>query len=89
LKWPFADDLDAGDAERLDVAAQHVEVPLRRRLRDQVHARLDHGLAVALRLQRGLDRGEDLVVGQREPRDVGTVQVGQINFLHRALTAAT
>ena len=40
-----------------------------------MHARLDHRLAAPLRGEPGLDRGEDLVVGQRERRDVGAVEV--------------
>ncbi len=62
-----ADDLDAGERERRDVAAQHVEVAVDTRASgDEMHARLDHRLAVALRAQAGLDGVEDLVVGQRE-----------------------
>ena len=44
----IADDLDAGDAERTDDAAQHVEMTFGGALRDEVHARLEHGLALAL-----------------------------------------
>ena len=41
----------------------------------EMHARLDHRLAAALRDEAGLDRGEDLVVGQRERRDVRPVEI--------------
>ena len=40
-----------------------------------MHARLDHRLAPALRREPRLDRGQDLVVGQRERRDVGPLEV--------------
>jgi len=43
----------------------------------EVHARLDDGPPLALRAQPVLDRGEDLVVRQRERRDVGRVEVGE------------
>ena len=46
-----------------------------------MHARLDHRLAAALRGEAGLDRGEDLVVGQRERRDVGPVEVVEIELV--------
>ena len=52
-----ADDLDAGRVERRDVAAQHVEMAVEGRVRLEMHARLDHRLAVALRDQAGFDRG--------------------------------
>ena len=55
-----ADDLHARQRERCDVTAQHVEMPMNRRAGrvaagHQVHARLDHRAAVALRAQSALD----------------------------------
>ena len=47
-----ADDLDAGRVERRDVAAQHVEMAVEGGVRLEMHARLDHRLAVALRDER-------------------------------------
>ena len=65
-----ADDLHAGAADgRADGAAQHVEMAVRH-AGLEMHARLDHRLAAALRRKRRLDRGEDLVVGQRKRLDV-------------------
>ena len=74
--------LDAGEAERSDVAAQDVEVTAERLVGPQMHAGLDHGLAEPLRPQAALDGAQDLVVGQREPLDVGAVEVGQVELGH-------
>ena len=54
-------------------------MPVHGRVGHQVHARLDHGLAAALRREPCLDRGEDLVVGQRQRLDVERVEIGQID----------
>ena len=52
-----ADDLDAGEIDRrAERAAQHVEMPVHGRIGHEMHARLDHGLAPALRGEPGLDR---------------------------------
>jgi hypothetical protein len=45
-----------------------------------MHARLDDGLAAALRRESGLDRRDDLAVGQRERRDVGRVEVVEVEL---------
>ena len=79
-----ADDLDAGQRERRDVAAEHVEVPAERLVGPQVDARLDHRLAQALRAQAALDRVQDLVVRQPERLDVGPVEIRQVELVcHR------
>ena len=78
----IADDLDAGDAERRDDAAQHVEMAFGGALRHEVHARLEHRLPQPLRAQPAFDRGQDLVVGQRQRGDVGAVEVGEVDGGH-------
>jgi hypothetical protein len=78
------DDLHAGQPERQHDPAQHVEVPVDRRIGLEVHARLEHGPSLALRVQRRLYRIEDLIIRQRQLLDVGTVQVRQIQALHGA-----
>ena len=47
-----------------------------------MHARLDHRLPQPLRAQAALDRGEDLVVGQRERVDVGAVEIDEFDGGH-------
>ncbi|MNN35060.1 hypothetical protein D3C81_1488980 [compost metagenome] len=78
----IADDLDAGQAKRRHVAAQHVEVAIEGGVRHQVHARLDHGLAVALRDQCLLHRVDDFGIGHFQPRNVPAVEVGEMNVSH-------
>ena len=78
----ISDDLDAGDAERRDDAAQHVEMALGRALGHEVHARLEHGLPQPLRAQPAFDRGQDLVVGKREGGDIGAVEVREVDRGH-------
>ena len=58
-----ADDLDAREIERRHIAAQHVEMAVEIRVRLEMDARFDHRLALALRTERGLDRGKDFSVG--------------------------
>ena len=70
-----ADHLHARDPERLDDPAQDVEVALVRGLRHQMDARLDDGLAVALRSQRPFYGRENVVFGQRQARDVHPVEI--------------
>src|SRR4029450_12521312 len=76
-----ADDLDARESERGNVAAQDVEMPVKRAVGDEMRARLDHGFAAPLRRELRLDRREDLVVGQREPRDVDTVKIVKMDLV--------
>ena len=53
-----ADDLDAREVDRCaDRAPQHVEMAVRLGIGDEVHARLDHRGAAALRGEAGFDRG--------------------------------
>jgi len=52
------------------------------RIGAQVDARLDHRLAAPLSVQPALDRAQDQLIGRREPGDIGTVQVGQLDPLH-------
>jgi len=47
--------------------------------RPQVHARLDDGIAIALRAQAALDRAEDLVIVERELGHVMAAQVTNRN----------
>ena len=76
----IADDLDAGKTQRRHIAAKHVEVPAERRVRGEMHARLDHRLAAALRQESPLDRGENLVIGERQRGDVRTVQIIEVEL---------
>src|SRR6185295_12444020 len=48
----------------------------------EMHARLDHGLAAALRREAGLDGGEDLVIGDGEFFDVEAIEVGDVDRRH-------
>ena len=41
-----------------------------------------HGLATALRPQRRLDGGEDLVVGEREALDVHAIEIRDVDRAH-------
>ena len=66
-----ADDLHPGDVERGDVGAQQVEVAVEGGVGDEVLARLEHDLVVALRAQRLLRRVQDQVRPDRERVDVG------------------
>ena len=77
-----ADDLDAGRVERRDVAAQHVEMAAEGRVRLEMHARLDHRLAVALRDEAVLHRRQDLGVGHRQGVDVERVQIVDVDGCH-------
>ena len=47
-----------------------------------MHARADDGLAQALRPQPGLDGGQDLVVRQREARDLRAAEPGDLDRPH-------
>ena len=77
-----ADDLHARQAQRAHDAPQDVEVPVDAAARHEVDARLEHRPALALRAEGGLDRVQDLVVGEREPLDVRAVQVEKLDRLH-------
>ena len=80
-----ADDLDAGEVDRrAEGAAQHVEMPVHGLVGHQMHARLDDGLAASLRRETLLDRGDDLIVRQRQRLDVERVEIGQIERGHGA-----
>ena len=79
-----ADHLHAGEPEGQHDPAEHVEVSVDPGIGLEVHARLEHGPSLALRAQRRLDRVEDLVVGQRQALDVGTVQVRELKRRHPA-----
>ena len=75
-----ADHLDAGEIDRrAERAAQHVEMPVHGGIGHQMHARLDHRLAPALRGKTRLDRVDDLVVGQRQRLDVRRIEIVQID----------
>ena len=78
-----ADDLDAREPERRDVAAQHVEVPAERLVGPQVHARLDHGLAQALGAQAALDR----VRGSRRPSSASASTSGRLRYVRCSSSA--
>ncbi len=79
-----ADDLDAGEPQGMDHAAQHVEMTARRALfRHQVHARLDDRLAFGLGDECAFDGRDDLVVGHGEGFDVAAMQVVDVDVGHR------
>jgi len=75
----IADHLDAGETQRLHHAAQHVEVADRGALRNEMHPRLDHGLAGAPGRASRPRRVQDLVVGQRQRVDIRAVEIGDGN----------
>ncbi len=77
-----ADDLDAGRIERRDVAAQNIEMAMEGRVGLEMDARLDHGLAVALGDEPGLDRADDFGIGHGKRLDVEGVEVVDIDGLH-------
>ncbi len=77
-----ADDLDPGEIEWREVAAQHVEMAVERLVRDEVHARLDDRLALALGAQAALDGVKNLLVGHCQRRNVRTAQIGKMDFGH-------
>jgi hypothetical protein len=77
-----ADHLHPGQAQRRHVAAQHVEMAVEGRVRHQMHARLDDGLAPALGAQPAFDGGDDLLVGKGEFLDIQRVQPGDVEFRH-------
>ena len=74
--------LDARQAERADVAAQHVEVTGVVLLGHQVHARLEGRLVAALRQQALLDGADDLGVGHGQRLHIGVVEVVQEDVGH-------
>ena len=78
-----ADDLHPREVDRAaDGAAQHVEMAVHRRVGDEVHPRLDDRLAAALGGEAGFDRCQDVVVAERQRRDVETVEIGDVDRLH-------
>jgi histidine ammonia-lyase len=77
-----ADDLDARKLERLEVAAQDVEVAPQRRIRLEVDAGLDQCGPGALSPQSVLDGGEYLLVRQREPRHIDLAEEDKLGRLH-------
>ena len=84
-----ADDLDAGQALRREVAAQHVEMALEGGIGLEMDARLDHRLAEALGPEPGFDGVEDLVVVERQPRDVRPVEIGEVDLAHQPASSAS
>ncbi len=81
-----ADHLHAGEPERREVTAQHVEVAAQRRVGLEMHTRLDLGRSGALCLQTALDRAEDLLVRQCEPAHVGLGEDDKLTRLHERST---
>jgi hypothetical protein len=77
-----ADDLDASELQRRDVATQHVEVALEVGIGRQMHARLNDGLAAALGFQPNFHRIEDLLVRHRQCFDVGAVEPSEMDRSH-------
>ena len=75
-------DLHPRELERGEVPAQDVEVATERRVRLEVDARLEARLPGPLGLQPVFDRGQDLVVLERETGDVGGAQEGKLARLH-------
>ncbi len=47
-----------------------------------MHAWLDHRLAEALGLEPAFNGRQDLVVAERQGRDIGSVQICEMNRLH-------
>jgi hypothetical protein len=84
-----ADDLHPGDVERGDVGAQQVEVPVERRVGDEVLARFQHDFLAALRGQRALGGVEDQVRPDREAVNVVAGEVADLESRHvvRRVTA--
>ena len=79
------DDLDTCETERRDIASQHIEVTVEGSIRREMHAGLDHGLAMPLRAKARVDGVEDLVIAKREARDIEGVEVVQFErFGHAA-----
>jgi hypothetical protein len=79
-----ADDLDARELERREIASQDVEVPAHCGIGLEMNARLDSRAAGALRAQPVLDGSQDLVVRERESFDVGAAEEGKLARLHAA-----
>ncbi len=78
-----ADDLHARRVDfAADPAAQNVEMPLHARARLQMHARLDDRFAAPLHGKAGLDRRENLAIGQHGRLDVEAVEVGDVDGEH-------
>ncbi len=67
-------DLDAGEAERRHITAQHVEVAVGRP-GPQMHARLDHRLAAPGRDEARFDGLEDLGIGEAQRLDRRAAQI--------------
>jgi len=73
-----ADHLHPGELERLEIAAQDVEVPVDGRVRPEMHPRLDRRQPGSLCAEPLLDRREDLLVRQRERVHVGGTQEDKV-----------
>src|SRR5277367_5988283 len=82
LKWPFdspAARWTRGTIDRrVDGATQDVAMAVRLPGR-QGDARLDHGVAAALRRQAGLDGRQDLLVAQRQLLDIEAIEKGDVD----------
>ncbi len=60
----FADHLNTRGIGGCNVSAQHVKMTTAAFIRDQVHTRLDNGIALALCTQAGIDRSENFMIRQ-------------------------
>ena len=75
--------LDAGKVDRVaEGAAQDVEMSLDRRVRDEMHARFDDGLAAPLGGEPGFDCSDDFVVQKSKCLDVESVEISEIERRH-------
>ena len=80
-----AHNLHTRHMQRLNIAAQHIEMPLGGILRHEMNAGLDAGLPQSLRAEAFLHGGKDFGVRHVQAGDIGTVEIGEIAFLHDVL----
>ena len=71
----IADNLDASCITWRDVSAQHVKMTIHGLVRQQMHARFDHGFTVALCAQAGFNCSENFIIVERK---LGHVMAAQI-----------
>lgn len=71
--------------QRLNVTAQHIEMPLGGILGNEMHTRFDAGLTKSLCAETFLHGGKDFIVRHVQTGNVGTVEIGEITFLHGIL----
>ena len=75
-------DFHARHVQRLNIAAQHVEMTLGGIFGHKMHPRLDAGLSEPLSAEALLHGRKNFGIGHVQSVDVGPVEIGKVAFLH-------